>query len=63
MFRYQIAVKQPHPVTLLKTDLFPWNSGTARYSFLRNMFIGLYIYHIFITSEDWLNTLKAKINQ
>ena len=29
MFRYQIAVKQPHPATLLKTDLFPWNSGTA----------------------------------
>ena len=29
MFRYQIAVKQPHPVTLLKTDLFPWNFETA----------------------------------
>ena len=41
-----------------------WNSySSARYYFLRNMFIGLYVYHIFITSEDWLNTLETKIHQ
>ena len=41
MFLQQIVVKQPHPVTLLKTDLFPWNFGTNIPHPER-----LYIYHI-----------------
>ena len=50
MFPQKITVKQPHPVTLLKNrpiSLEFWNRFfSARYSFLRNIFVGLYIYHI-----------------